>query len=195
MIFPADANLILSDNTTGDVSETKHGLFPKLPSVADNKTYGLKNGAVSEVVSGGGATVSNTAPATPTEGQLWLDTGSTPVDQYAIIAFTIDGGGAVPSTGAKTEVWCWVAGTIVEVRLIADVAGSIVLDIKKAAFGTTPTSSIVASAPPTLSGAKYGSDAVLTGWTTAIALNDVLAFSVTSASTLTKCTLQLKVKV
>ena len=53
--FPAtEATITLADNTTNDVSATKHGLFPKLPSVSDGKTYAIKDGAVAEVVAGGG---------------------------------------------------------------------------------------------------------------------------------------------
>lgn len=46
-----DANLSTSDITTNDVSATKHGFFPKLPSITDDKYYGIKNGAVAEISS------------------------------------------------------------------------------------------------------------------------------------------------
>jgi hypothetical protein len=38
-----------SDITTLNVDNTKHGLFPKLPSVSDAKYYGIKDGAVAEI--------------------------------------------------------------------------------------------------------------------------------------------------
>lgn len=57
--LPTDATLTFTDVTTNDVSATKHGFFPKLPSVSDGKTYAIKNGAVAEV-SSGGASVTTT---------------------------------------------------------------------------------------------------------------------------------------
>ena len=43
-----ETGLILSNNTTGDVSAAKHGFFPKLASVADAKYYVIQNGLVVE---------------------------------------------------------------------------------------------------------------------------------------------------
>lgn len=49
-----EAAITLADNTTNNVSATKHGFFPKLPSVSDGKTYAIKDGAVAEVTTSGG---------------------------------------------------------------------------------------------------------------------------------------------
>jgi hypothetical protein len=54
--------------------------------------------------------------------------------------------------------------------------------------------SITASAKPTLSSAIKSRDATLTGWTTAIAAGDILGFSVSSVTTLTRVTLSLTVQ-
>jgi hypothetical protein len=81
---------------------------------------------------------------------------------------------------------------ITKARLLADVSGSIVVDIKKATYSGLPTgASICASAKPTLSSAQKSEDTTLTGWTTAISAGDWLEFVVDSASTVKRVTLSL----
>ena len=90
------------------------------------------------------------------------------------------------------------SGTITAATLLADVSGSIVVDIWKDTYANYPPvvgDSITASAKPTLSAAIKSRDTTLTSWTTAIAAGDVLGFSVTSATTVTKVTLSLTVSV
>jgi hypothetical protein len=80
--------------------------------------------------------------------------------------------------------------------MLADVAGSIVVDIWKVAYASFPPTngnSITASAPPTISAVQNSQDATLTGWTTAIAAGDILAFNVDSCATITRVTISLKV--
>lgn len=75
--------------------------------------------------------------------------------------------------------------------------GSVVLGIAKAQYevGFTPTfTSIVASAPPTISSARYGENSVLPGWDTALNRGDVLRFSVTSAASITRVLLALRIR-
>jgi hypothetical protein len=85
--------------------------------------------------------------------------------------------------------------TIDLMTLIADAAGSMVVDIYKAAFPSVPTSAtpITASAKPTLTAAQATQDSTLTGWTLAIAKNDVLAVDIISVSGLKFATLTLRV--
>jgi hypothetical protein len=86
------------------------------------------------------------------------------------------------------------------VTLLADQTGSVEVDIWKCAYtsfapGTHPVigDSITASDTPTLSSATHLQDTTLSGWTTSIAANDVLAFDVISAATITRVTVSLKV--
>jgi hypothetical protein len=85
--------------------------------------------------------------------------------------------------------------TINLMTLIGDAAGSIVMDIYKAAFPTVPTAAntITAGAKPTLSAAQATSDATLTGWTLALRKGDVLGFEILSVSGLKFVTLNLRV--
>jgi hypothetical protein len=108
------------------------------------------------------------------------------------VGITIDGGGIVPSTGVKGYYRVKYAGTITGVSVIADQSGSCVLNVKKSTTGSFPsTTSIVASDPPTLSSAQISLDTTLTGWTTTVNAGDVLEFDLTSASTVTRITLEV----
>ena len=111
------------------------------------------------------------------------------------ITVTIDGGGAVISTGTlPTAVRIPDACTITGAYLLADQAGSIVVDIWNDTYANWPPTdadSITASAPPTISAATKSSDTTLTGWDTALAAGDILRFNVDSCSTITWCVLVL----
>lgn len=82
---------------------------------------------------------------------------------------------------------CYVpyACTITAATCLGDVSGDVVFDVKVSnSYATIPTVSIVASAPPTLSGAAGSQDTTLTGWTTSVAAGSRVRVSVTSTSTL-----------
>lgn len=112
----------------------------------------------------------------------------------ASIGITIDGAGSVITTGSKGFIHVEYACTIVGNTILADQSGSCVLAISAGTYGAFPTnSSIVASAPPTLTSAQSSQDNTLTGWTTSVAAGTVLQFSVTSATTVTRINFNLKV--
>ena len=53
------------------------------------------------------------------------------------------------------------------------------------------TSSIVASAPPTMTTAQKATSSTLTGWTTTVNAGDILQVTISSVSTLTRASLFL----
>jgi hypothetical protein len=137
--------------------------------------------------------------ATVTNGVYTTDIGSS-VQAYnaylttGTIGITIDGGGSAITTGSKGFIYVPYACTISSATLLADQSGSIVIDVKKVAYGSFPTtSSITASAKPTLSSAQNSQDTTLTGWTTSVSAGDVLEFVVDSCTTTTRANLILKV--
>jgi len=74
-------------------------------------------------------------------------------------------------------------------------SGSVVLGIAKAAPGASPSfTSIVGSAPPTISSGRYAADETLTGWTTDINRGDLLRFSVTSATSIKRLLIALRIR-
>jgi hypothetical protein len=110
-----------------------------------------------------------------------------------------DGAGATIIVGTVDYVRVPWNCTITEATLLADESGSIVVDIYKCTYaqfdgGTThPVSGdkITASAPPTISSDTKSTDTTLTGWTVSLSAGDILAFVVTSATSIKRVTLAL----
>ena len=113
------------------------------------------------------------------------------------IEFIMDGGGGVISTGVSGDVVVPFDCTILEVTLLVDQTGSIVVDIWKDTYSNFPPSnadSITASAVPTISSSNKYKDDTLIDWTTSITTGDILRFNVDSCTTIQRCTLILKVR-
>lgn len=137
-----------------------------------------------------------TAPDSPVNGDIWTTTegfyarinGSTvgPFDVSKKESFGIVISGNPITTGFKAYRRIQTGGIIKKVTVLADVSGSIVVDIKKCNYAGFPvTTSICASAKPTLSSAQKSEDVALTGWTTAFLEGDIFEFYVDSVSTVT----------
>lgn len=111
------------------------------------------------------------------------------------ITFSLDGqGSAIAANGTWYLSAVPYAGTITSWNMVADVSGSIVIDVWKLnAAVPTVTNTITASALPTLSSAQSAFAGAITAWTTAVAAGDVFAFHVNSAATVTKVSLTIMV--
>lgn len=112
------------------------------------------------------------------------------------ITFIIDGGGSAITTGQKGHLRIPFACTINRVTMMADQSGSIVVDIWKDTYANFPpdnADTITSATPPTITTAQKSEDSTLTGWTTAIAADDILAFNVDSCATIQRVTISLKV--
>jgi hypothetical protein len=74
-------------------------------------------------------------------------------------------------------------------------SGSIELDLAKDQRGVSPTFvSIVASAPPTVTSARYAEDATLVGWTTLIERGDIIRIEVASVASFTRVLIGLRIQ-
>jgi hypothetical protein len=128
-------------------------------------------------------------------------TGAAGTAGFDEIVFVIDGGGILLTTGLKGVIPIEFDCTITKAEMLIDQSGSIVVDILKCTYAlydaaaTHPVigDKINASAPPTIASATKSADTTLTGWTTAITAGDILGFFVSSASTVTRATVMLKV--
>lgn len=112
------------------------------------------------------------------------------------VSFVIDGGGSAITTGIKGDILIPFACTITQASLLADQSGSIVLDLWKDTYANSPPTvadTITASAKPTITSATKSQDSTLTGWTTSVAAGDILRINVDSVTSITRCTLALKV--
>ena len=107
-----------------------------------------------------------------------------------------DGTNAI-STGVAGDIEVPFNCTILQATALADQTGSIQVDIWKDTYANFPpddADSITASAPITISSSNKSQDSTLSGWTTTINAGDILRFNVDSASTITRCTISLKVR-
>ncbi len=138
--------------------------------------------------------IDHAAPGAPI---LASDYGAThTVALSTSIEVILDGAGAAIATGIKGDIEIPFAGTITAVRLLADVSGSIVIDLWKDTYANFPPvvgDSITAAAKPTISAATKSQDTTLTGWTTSVAVGDIIRVNVDSCATITRCTLALTV--
>ena len=198
-----------TDITTLNATVSAHGLLRKLSGSAGDVlkgdgTWGAGGGGAPSAH----ATTHNTAgsdPITALSGSVitsgTIDAARLPT-RSGVIGLNIDGGGSAITTGVKGFVQVPFACTITGWTLLSTDAsatvGSIVVDVWKdtyAAYPPTVADTITASAKPTLSSANKNTSTTLTGWTTAITAGDVVGFSVTSVTTVTRIALSLTVSV
>lgn len=128
------------------------------------------------------------------DGTAWRDAG---IGVKAEISTGFDGGGSVLAVGQKVRLPVEFDCTIVGWVLLADQSGDVELDILKdpyASYAPSGTTSIVASAPPEISGANKNRSSTLTGWTTAVSAGDVLVLDVVSATAITNLSVTLIVE-
>lgn len=136
-----------------------------------------------------GVTTLDSLSANSISGTTYLNL---PVN-YGSFGLTIDGGGSVITTGNKGYLVIPYAGTITGWQIISDVNGSCVIDVWKESSGNVPTvaNTIVGTEKPTLSSQQINSDLTLTTWTNTVNQNDIFAFNVDSASTVTRVNLTI----
>lgn len=106
-------------------------------------------------------------------------------DQRDTFGITVDGSGAVLTTGSKGFRYIEQNCTIIGWSVVADTTGSIVFDVKKSGV------SIAGTEKPTLSSQQSNSDTSLSTWTTSLSLGDIIELSIDSASTITRATLTI----
>lgn len=179
--------MVAAATVPGILQTGTHSARPAATTTAVGALYACSTHGLIYVSDGASWTTWYTAPAASLAGTT------------ASVEFVIDGGGSALTTGIKGYVivpFAWSA--ITKAVLLADVSGSVVVDVFKCTYSafdptTHPASGdkITASAPPTISSAKKSSDATLTGWTTTGSADDVLAFNVNSATTITRVTIAL----
>ncbi|HEY4000398.1 MAG TPA: hypothetical protein VGO93_16105 [Candidatus Xenobia bacterium] len=127
--------------------------------------------------------------------------GGSVVTVYETLGITIDGDGAVPSTGfragaiRRVDFNCNITGW----TLIGNGVGSAVLDVWVAtSLSSVPSmssaNSITGGSPPTMSSAQTASSITLTGWTVALAAGDFVGFNLSSISGMTLLMLALTVE-
>ena len=162
-----------------------------VPSQSAVKTY-VDTGLATKVPTTRNLTINGTTYDLSADRSWTIAAGGS----SATIGATIDGSGGTITIGQKGYIQIPYACTIDSWRIIANAAGSIVVDVWKTAAPTIPTVAnvITASAKPTLTAPQQTSaSSTLTGWTTSVAANDIIGFNVNSATTVSWVILQLLV--
>lgn len=112
------------------------------------------------------------------------------------VIYELDGGGSALTGSFTRYVRVPFTGTITKWTLLADAAGSIVIDVWKDTFANFPPTdadSITAGNEPELSTDNEAEDSTLTGWTLSVTAGDVLGFNVDSVSGITWASLMLEI--
>ncbi|HEX8237748.1 MAG TPA: hypothetical protein VF600_17530 [Abditibacteriaceae bacterium] len=102
------------------------------------------------------------------------------------LGLTMDGGGSPITPGIKGYLTVPFDCTITGWTLLADVNGSIVIDMWKETYANYPptaANTITGASRPTLSSTQKNSSGTVSDWATTINAGDVLAFNVESVST------------
>jgi hypothetical protein len=114
--------------------------------------------------------------------------------------YVIDGGGATIGAGFKGGIEIDFNCSISQVSMYADQSGSIVVDIWVCSYANyaPPThpavgDTITGSDIPTITSAEKMQDTTLTGWTLALSAGSFVGFNVNSCTSITRCTVALKV--
>lgn len=108
--------------------------------------------------------------------------------------FIVDGGGFEITPGVKGSLVIPFNCVIDGWTLMADVVGSIQIDIWKSNFSAYPptiANSISPSNKATITSASKASSSTLSGWSTSISANDILVFNVDSVTTIGRVTIGL----
>jgi hypothetical protein len=133
-----------------------------------------------------------------TDGQIYKQASGVPSWAWdaGALEYVIDGAGAAITAGIKGTLeapWpCFVTGW----TILGDASGSIVITVKKATYANYPgtMTTISGTQKPTLSAAQKGQDLTLTTWTQALALRDIVEFTVDAlATTVTRVMVSLQV--
>lgn len=157
------------------------------PASAVDDHIATYDGATGKLIQDGGGTITDVIAAAVAAAIATLGPRT--------VGVTVDGGGAVVTTGQKGTIRIPVSGTITRWTLLADQPGDVEFDVTLDAFASyPPTTSIVASAPPLLSGVDSDTDSTLTGWTTSVTAGDVFGFEIVGVPAfITRATLQIEV--
>jgi hypothetical protein len=119
-----------------------------------------------------------------TAGGIEVSGSTSNINKYFGAVF--DGGGSAIVANKKAYVRVPTACTIVAAYILADVSGTISVEVWKDTFENFPPTvadKISASAPIALSSAQSGEDTTLTGWTTSLSAGDVICFNVSALAT------------
>jgi hypothetical protein len=184
-------------NVSGQV-QVSRGINVGTANVADDSvTYAkIQNiSAASRFLCRGSAAGSGDTQECTFGSGLSLSGTALSTTRKATFGFTIDNGADVITTGFKActapfaDAQTITKWTILSVDAASPTSGSITLDFWKDSYTNfipTVADTITAAAKPSVSATTKNQSSTLTGWTTAIAANDIVCVNVDSVTSLIK---------
>jgi hypothetical protein len=119
-----------------------------------------------------------------------------PTPRVSAIYYTIDGGGAVVTTGIKGQLNIPLNCTITGWVITADQSGSAVVDVLSSSYANFPsTASITGGDNPTLSSAQANENLSVSAWDAAVLAGTQIQFSVASATTVQRLNITLNITI
>ena len=196
------SNTFLTERSNGTSWEsftdggTGSGINQLTGDVLAGPGNGVQSATLATVLANPGSYV-NTNLTVDAKGRITaINSGATGAGSSTAFGCEWDGGGAVPTVGVTRYLEIPFPHTISAAIMLADVAGSAVVDVWRDIYNNAPPTaadSICASAKPTLVSAIKSKDTTLTGWTLGGLAGDVYGFRLDSASVLTFVRLSLTV--
>jgi len=184
--------------TSGQLASAIAGLAPSSPSfITKVPEAGLTNEFALSGMTTGIVKVTNGTGALTTA--VGTDLPAHSHTSIVELAFPIDGGGSVITTGLKGYIRVPFAGTIKSWTILGElVNGVITIDVWKAPYASYPPTNAqsitAANEMKIASTGNKATDSVLTGWTTSVSAGDIFGFNVDSVTAMTKVTVYLDIE-
>lgn len=157
---------------------------------------GFSTGGGSEFTGGtvsGETNFTNGLTASTISATTYYGNGSNLTGSSGSFGITIDGAGSVITNGVKGYAVIPYNATIVGWDIIGNTSGGCAVDIWKDITIPTSGNTITGTEIPSLLSQQINSDNNLTSWNTSVFINDIIAFNVISASTVSRINLIIKV--
>jgi hypothetical protein len=155
-------------------------LYGSIGTVSPTLTVSGSTGTVNNVgtIAFNGASVTNNGGGTVT---ISITGGTSATSSNESFSFVV-GSSTVVTTGTKnnTRFIAPISGTIIGWKLIVDTGSTVTLDVWKSTGIPTNSDSITGSAKPSLTSSQFATSSTLTGWTTAVSVNDIFILEVES---------------
>lgn len=131
--------------------------------------------------------------ATTLSAATYLGNGGSLTGISGSFGITIDGAGSVITSGVKGYVVMPYKAKIIGWSIVGNTSGNCLIDVWKNTTIPTVSDSITGSEKPNLTAQQINSDNNLTTWNVDINLDDIIAFNVISANTVSRINLIIKI--
>lgn len=179
-----------SNITTGGTAASPSINLIASPSINGLTTSGLTTIKANFTVTGN--TTLNTLTANTLSASTYLGNGGNLTGITGAFGITIDGSGNVIRCGQKGFIIIPYNCAILSWSIIGNASGNCAVDLWKSASVPTSANTITGTQKPILHCQQVNFSSSVSTWTTGLTANDIIAFNVISAETVTKVTVTIK---